>query len=332
MAMCGLGGYAGIKSEKARESLVWTLGMGIDQRGGHAAGFVSVGETIRCHKKLGSWLGAKNKFIRAAASGEMCMMHARFATCGKKTVDEAHPFAIQREGRTRLYGAHNGIVYNADESAKKHGRSISVDSEEIFECIADGNIAGLRKLEGYGVITWIDPATPGHVNLVRLSRNADIFVCHVAEGGIVWGSTKTIVRDALQLAGLTETTHYKLEAVGQVWQLRSDGMFKSELGDGYKFAESTWRSKWGRGSYGGFHSNYSSYGDILDDLDEDDAKLGGKSDWDRWNKEWDEREKTRKEEKEVEEAWDAAYKAAETDADELDETEYLAAMSRDMRM
>src|SRR4051812_41108202 len=145
--MCGLAGFAGIKNVETRTALVWTLGMGIDERGGHAAGFVSLGEQLRCHKKLGYWLSAKNRFVEAAASGPICMLHARYATCGKQTIEEAHPFAIQRDGRTRLYGAHNGVVYNAWESAKSHGRKIQVDSQEIFECIADGNIKALQKLD-----------------------------------------------------------------------------------------------------------------------------------------------------------------------------------------
>lgn len=202
--MCGLAGYAGIKSLNARTELVFTLGMGIDGRGGDAAGFVSLGRRLRCGRKLGHWLSARNQFLSEAASGAICMMHARFATCGKKTIEEAHPFEIQREGRTKLYGAHNGMVHNAHTSAFKHGRRVQVDSQEIFECIADNNIEGLQKLDGYGVITWIDPEEPNHVKLVRLSDHAEIYIAQIVGGGVVWGSTKSIVREALFSARLTE--------------------------------------------------------------------------------------------------------------------------------
>ncbi len=290
--MCGLGGFAGIYNARTRYALVTALGMGIDERGGHAAGFVTVNSDghLKSHKKLGHWLSAKEKFIRSAASGPLAMLHARFATCGKKTVQEAHPFAIQREGRTKLYGAHNGVVYNAWSSAVKHKREILVDSQEIFECIADGNIKALNDLDGYGVITWIDPSDPSHVKMTRLSSHADIYVAAVQGGGIVWGSTKDIVHDALQLADLKHKHHYDLKEVGQVWQLQADGVFKTTE-TGYKFDERPAFTSYG--SKGWSKGGWDSW-----DSDED---------WERWEAECaddEEQKRLEKKEQEVSDAWE----------------------------
>ncbi len=115
--MCGLSGYAGISPDK-RVKLIEVLGEGIDDRGGHAAGYVSLTGNVSYARRIGRWEDSRSRFIRGAAQGAVCMMHARFATCGDRDdVVQAHPFAIQREGGTVLWGAHNGMIHNARASA-----------------------------------------------------------------------------------------------------------------------------------------------------------------------------------------------------------------------
>src|SRR5579859_143434 len=129
--MCGLAGIAGITNRNTRERLIWTLGMGIDERGGHAAGFVSVRETkVVQGRREGFWISAPDKFIERAAIGQTVLMHARYATCGKGGRHEAHPFEIVRNGRPVLWGAHNGVIWDAEESAMFHNRPYDVDSRE----------------------------------------------------------------------------------------------------------------------------------------------------------------------------------------------------------
>src|ERR1041385_4847308 len=184
--VCGISGFVGVSDTEAKKSLVWHLGIGIDKRGGDACGYVASSvDKLHVGKKPGYWTLARKKFINRAASGRASMMHARFATCGKKVVSEAHPFAIKRNNRTALYGCHNGIVYTANESAKRNNRTIVVDSEEIFHLLADNDLDGIRKLEGYGVVTWIDPKDPMTINALRLSDNSDIYVVRLESGGIV---------------------------------------------------------------------------------------------------------------------------------------------------
>ena len=66
--MCGLAGFAGIRSPKLRERLVYSLGFNIDDRGGHAAGYVSCVESGKpiVGRKLGkSWTFSNRRPIRA---------------------------------------------------------------------------------------------------------------------------------------------------------------------------------------------------------------------------------------------------------------------------
>ncbi len=258
--MCGISGHLGITDPFAKIALTVSLGEGIDKRGGDAVGFLSIKNSkLQVCKKLGTYKGASNRFLMTAVNADMCMMHARWATCGKKTVEEAHPFVIKRNGRTKITGCHNGIVYNANESAKRNNRSVEVDSQEIFELIADGDIEGIKKLQGYGVVTYVRSETPDTIELIRLTDNSDIYVCELTNGGIVYGSTKTIVHDALELSNLEVKNSFKLDDIGRIYLLRTDGVYASNV-SGYKFAESysSYSFMGGWGGLDSFEGHYAS--------------------------------------------------------------------------
>lgn len=220
--MCGLAGYVGVP-EEARWRLTAGLGFGIDKRGGHSSGFVSIGDTLRYCRKSGKWSDGRKRWFETASSGNLCMMHARWATCGDRyEPNQAHPFAIKREGKTVLWGAHNGVIYDAWESAEKYNHYIDVDSQEIFEHLADQNYQAIQDMNGYGVITWIDNEARDRVSVARLSSHSDFEACQVKEGGVVWASTKLIVQDALKLASLNVDYWYDLDEVGRVYHMYAE--------------------------------------------------------------------------------------------------------------
>lgn len=199
--MCGLAGYCGVPEDK-RQALIRALGEGIDARGGHGVGFVAVDAgSLRYNRKPGKWATAKRKFVRMAA-GYLCMMHSRMATHGAITLQNAHPFAIRRDGQPVLWGAHNGIIYDAEESAKKHERDFTVDSRELFNLLADQEYDAIKELSGYGVITWIDAKDPYSVRLVKMTEHGAIHVVKLKGGGVVWASTEWILDRAIKAVGL----------------------------------------------------------------------------------------------------------------------------------
>lgn len=235
--MCGLSGYIGLSLDKqAKLMLVLGLADGIDNRGGHSCGYVSLtddGADLKYARKRGTWVRSRIRFIEGAAA-EVCMMHARFATCGNKEDPmNAHPFAIRRNGRVVLWGAHNGMVPDAFKSAKSNGREINVDSQEIFELLADKDYDGIRNMAGYGVITWIDSDHRDYVNLARLSSQSEICVVSIKGGGIIWASTWKILKDSLKFADLEVDQEFKIDEIGRVYRIRADGVFKTSL-DGIK--------------------------------------------------------------------------------------------------
>lgn len=177
------------------------------------------------------------------------MMHARFATCGNKDdVSQSHPYAVKRDGQVKIFGAHNGVIREAFESAKAHNRHIDVDSQEVFELLVDKEFEAIQKLSGYGVLTYIDAAERDHINLVKLSYGGDIVVVKLKEGGVVWASNWSILNDGLKMAGLTADSEYKDMEVGHVYRIQPDGMFKTKiegikLNSGYT-SRSHWQGNW----------------------------------------------------------------------------------------
>jgi len=230
--MCGLAGFAGIKDYKTRLVLTTALTVkGIESRGSHAAGYVAVTEKhgIRYGRKVGPWSKARSRFMKSAASGDMCLMHARYATCGKRDATSAHPFAVHRKGKVVLWGAHNGMIPDAWDSAKQHNRECNVDSQEVFELIADGELESIQKMMGYGVLTWVEASDTSCIKLVRLSKNSDMEIVAVKGGGIVWASTWKILSEALKAAGLEAEYKYDVDEVGRVFEITNDKVMMTDI-------------------------------------------------------------------------------------------------------
>lgn len=265
--MCGLAGFSGVKSYAQRFALVKAMGVGIDSRGGHAAGFVSLTNHKSAlapivSRRIGTWQSASVRFVRAAASGQVCMMHSRFATCGdRENVTHAHPFVIKRQGldgkhRSVVYGAHNGVLTGTYTSAAANGRKHTVDSRELLELLADGNLAAINKLQGYGVVTWITPAS-GAVNMVRLSDSADLVVVALEGGGLAWASTVYILERALKSAGMVAAGTYETNTVGTVYSMTPSGVLATDVTN-MRVEEDDWRSYYGASGSSYLMSNYSS--------------------------------------------------------------------------
>lgn len=217
MDMCGVAGFHGLGHirENQRRGLAWALAKGTDRRGGDACGYFAVNEAgaLKTGRRVGRWDESFLMAMDAVDHGTQSVaLHARYATCGGKSKNNAHPFSIYRGGKFSLVGMHNGIITDAEESAKRHGRRFSVDSREVFELLADGKRDEIERLNGYGTIVWAEADAPAVFRMAKLTESADLEACVLVGGGIVWGSTKRIVLDALEFVGLSERHFYKLDA------------------------------------------------------------------------------------------------------------------------
>lgn len=225
--MCGVAGYVGLErlTQETREWLVYCLGIGVDTRGRHAHGFaarLASGREI-VSRRLGPWEKSSDRMIARAASGASCIMHARYATMGARDeVTNAHPFTVKRRGSVVLRGAHNGMLTGTYASAADNDRDHTVDSRELFELLADGDLEAIRSLNGYGVLTYYRASEPD-IRLTRISADSDIYVASIVGGGIIYGSTKAIVHDALEATGLIERCEYRIDP-GIEYRLSPDGI------------------------------------------------------------------------------------------------------------
>jgi predicted glutamine amidotransferase len=282
--MCGVAGYVGLGHlpESQRFDLVEALGLGIDSRGGDAAGFVVVNgpphkPIVRLARKLDEWSDARGRFVRAAASGHTVMMHARWTTSGNaKDIECAHPYPIKRRfgnvERTVLYGAHNGMLDGTEQSAKAFGRQHSVDSREFLELLADKQYVAIKELEGYGVVTYVKPGD-GIIRVVRISESSDFEIVAVEGGGMVYASTNDILADALDFADLKPVRRLAVSDIGKVYRLEPQKVRYSGL-SGVRVQSSWWKG-YGSNSCGLDDSGYTSY------LDEAYGRNIDTSNW-RW--------------------------------------------------
>jgi predicted glutamine amidotransferase len=229
--MCGLAFLAGIENADQRHVLIRHLGRLIDSRGDAMAGFVGTDKkgTIVYHRKRGDWSSASDQFYSDAASADTLVMHSR-APGHNHPVENAHPFQIERGGKTVLYGVHNGSLNEAFDIAKRHNRKIAVDSHELFNLIADQAWDELNLATGWGVALWIATDNLQEIKAARLSHNSDLALVSVKGGGYVGASTLYILKTALSAAGLEVEKNFdkEIREVGRVVLISDSGLKLSD--------------------------------------------------------------------------------------------------------
>jgi asparagine synthetase B (glutamine-hydrolysing) len=157
--MCGIFGQFTTNPDPSRVRLLALLNQG---RGKDAIGLL--GADVNGNGKLGKWhwwkraisptsaLKENTAEISRLAAKRLVLGHTRLGTKGKNTDDNAHPFQTKN-----IIGAHNGIIYNDTQvGAGEH----AVDSEVIFRLLQKHGTNGLKKLQGYAGVWWIDTNQP----------------------------------------------------------------------------------------------------------------------------------------------------------------------------
>lgn len=122
--------------------------------------------------------------------------HTRAATIGDTKKENAHPWRFLKANGGEVIGCQNGGVSNWDELNKKYKRNLEVDSQQIFQHIADG--LPLNEIEGWGTIVFMDE---GSLYFSRFN-GGQLSIAQLDKGGIVWSSEEYALKKALDGAGL----------------------------------------------------------------------------------------------------------------------------------
>jgi glucosamine--fructose-6-phosphate aminotransferase (isomerizing) len=136
--MCGIVGYAGRRN--AQPILLDCLKR-LEYRGYDSAGIAVVGEGLQIFKSKGEIAVLESKM--PAMKGTIGIAHTRWATQGKPTTENAHPFS---DCKGKLAIIHNGIISNfmdVRESLVKEGHKFTSETDtEVFAHLVESEFKG----------------------------------------------------------------------------------------------------------------------------------------------------------------------------------------------
>lgn len=175
--MCGLIGYTS-NGVKADPIILRKLMKANDSRGGHSTGYYD-GDSL--NKVLG-----KSHTLPMPKKSEIFIGHTRYATHGKKTISNQHPFQYGS-----VIGAHNGVVHNYREVGEKHGlKKTEVDSQMIFSVLnKSGRLDTLGSFSGALATLF----TMGNGKLYSYRKTNPLWIGRDGNGGVYFSSLRDVM-------------------------------------------------------------------------------------------------------------------------------------------
>lgn len=157
--MCGLTGFAPNKNKKAnidwiKMIMVYNTARGTDSCGLYINNKVIKGIGVTADARI---MLAKEKIkIDNKYENGVIIGHTRKSSYGVKSLENAHPFRIEHEGRV-MWIAHNGTIHNIHELAKKYeidATGMQVDSLILGNIMLQRGYDVLNDYKGGAALLW----------------------------------------------------------------------------------------------------------------------------------------------------------------------------------
>ncbi|HUL40046.1 MAG TPA: glutamine--fructose-6-phosphate transaminase (isomerizing), partial [Methanomassiliicoccales archaeon] len=204
--MCGIIGYTGprVATDVILDSL-----KKLEYRGYDSAGVAIAGETIQVHKDKGEIAVMESTLPRF--QGGVGIGHTRWATCGKPSQPNAHPF-VDCTGSIAL--VHNGIIENYAEIKRKllgegHVFSSETDTEVLVHLVEKYNQGDLRE-----ALTRALAEVKGTYAIVMVQKGSDHILATRKENPLVVGigvGENFVASDVTALLNYTNKVMYVMD-------------------------------------------------------------------------------------------------------------------------
>lgn len=163
------------------------------------------------------------RFTKHLRFNDWCWIgHNRWATVGKKTKANAHPFLVLNEkDQALLVGAHNGTL-EARHELPDHDK-FGTDSEALYHWLAHGITKEvIGSIRGAWALTWVD-ATTGVLHFLRNDKRPLFYAVEEDEKTIMWASEPWMLRAAFW--------RENLKMKDAVHEVAVDALYSIELPD-----------------------------------------------------------------------------------------------------
>lgn len=200
--MCGIGGFSLNTSSRVNaRRLAHELLTLLEYRGSHASGFASFDKRGELTVAKDDVPGSQLPLSGLARNSKNVILHTRYATQGDARDNRNNHPVVSGTGNLAL--VHNGVITNDDDFRNDPRFDVvgQVDSAVIPNVIEHDGLEGLKDLEGYAAIGWVNREYPVAQHVARL-ESSPVHYTWLEDGSFVWASTNVILETALQSAGL----------------------------------------------------------------------------------------------------------------------------------